>query len=412
MKIIAKILCLIIVLFFIYDNYIIATDNLSQIILEVDEKNPEIDQQITLSIYVKNLSVAAGTLRIYFDSDKLELIEKPENSNVINNTILYTWFSESGKNRSDDFIIDNFVFKAKNDGVSIFSLQAELYNENGEQIQVNVQPIEIRIGEDITQIQNLEDELQNDDENNTNLAIMRLNQEGIVPVFNKNIKEYYIILPESINDLQVTAIPENKKSKVSISGNQDLINGLNTIQIKVESENRKNSSEYKIYVTKTNDINKANTNLENLAIENVTLEPDYQEHITNYTASVTNDVENLNILAIPQNQNAKVVVSGDTNLKEGNNIITATVTAENGITFKKYQITVHKMSEEESKNILSEVTRTQNSITVTDNSKEIEEKKEEQKNIQGNKYLLWIAGAIAIVMLIGIAIIVVRKRKK
>ena len=407
-----------------------ADEKKSQIVLEVDEKNPQTGEEIILSIRTKNVSVAAGTLWIYFASENLEVIEKPENSNVVNNTIVYTWFNENGKNRSDDFVINQFIFKAKNNGISLLTAQAELFNEQGEQLKVNVQSVEIQIGEDITQIQNLAEveegiqELQTDDENNSSLAILRLNQEGINPVFDKNIKEYYITIPKNIDALEVTAIPENENSTVTITGNQNLKNGANTIQINVQSENEKNNSQYQIFVTKTNNTNTANANLETLAIENVTLSPDYQEEVTNYTASVTNDVESLNILAIPQNQNAKVTISGNDNLKEGDNTVTVTVTAENGVTFKKYGIIVHKMSEQEMKeqeeksqteqnqNVETSENEMENvNATLIDNAKEIEQQQEEKQEVENNNYLLWIGGVIVALIVVGVVVIMIRRKR-
>ncbi len=426
LKLLQKIICLttiILLLFIIFNNFVNAVEE-PKIILEVDNENPKQGELITLTIYAKNLSVAAGTLWIYFNTNNLELVEKPDNSNMVNNSIIYTWFSENGKNENGEFIINKFIFKAKNDGINLFTIQTELYNEQGEQIKTNIQPVEITIGEINTQIQTpLQEieELQNDDENNTNLAILRLNQEGINPIFNKNIKEYYIIVPEDINNIEVTAVPENKNSKVSIKGNQNLKSGENNIKIKVESENGKKNSEYQIYVTKTNDINASNANLENLAIEGVTLQPDYQEQVTNYTANVANDVDNLNILAVPQNKNAKANISGNYNLKQGDNIVTVTVTAENGNTIKKYKINVHKMSEEEQKqegkneNIISSINEAENNnlnnINI-DNSKEIKEKEEQQKKVEINNNLLKIGGIILVLIAIGIIIIIIIKKKK
>ncbi len=406
-----------------------ADEKKSQIVLEVDEKNPQAGEEIILNIRTKNVSVAAGTLWIYFDSENLEVIEKPENSNIVNNTIVYTWFNENGKNRSGDFEITDFTFKAKNDGINLFTAQAELFNEQGEEIKVSVEPVEVKTGEDITQIQNLSEaegieELQTDDEDNSNLAILRLNQEGINPTFDKNIKEYYITIPENIDKLEVTAIPENENSTVTITGNQNLKNGANTIQIKVQSENGKNNNQYQIYVTKTNNANTANTNLETLAIENVTLSPEYQEQVTNYTASVTNDVESLNILAIPQNQNAKVTISGNDNLKEGDNTVTVTVTAENGVTLKKYVITVHKMSKQEMKeqeersqteqnqNVETSENEMENvNATLIDNAKEIEQQQEEKQEVENNNYLLWIGGVIVALIVVGVVVIMIRRKR-
>ena len=183
--------------------------------------------------------------------------------------------------------------------------------------------------------------------NNTNLKILRLNQVGITPEFEKSIKEYYFITDMSINELEITAIPENENSTVKVTGNTDLKEGLNTISIEVESEDKTKSEIYKIYVTKTSNKELANSNLENLAIRQGALEPPFQENVTHYYVEVANDISKLDILAISQQMNATVIVEGNNELQVGDNIIKVNVTAEDGITNKRYVITAHRRSQQE-----------------------------------------------------------------
>ncbi len=183
--------------------------------------------------------------------------------------------------------------------------------------------------------------------NNTNLKILRLNHVGITPEFEKEIKEYYFLADMSINELEVTAIPENEKANVKITGNTDIKEGLNTINIEVESEDKTKTETYKIYVTKTDNKELANSNLENLAVRQGTLEPPFQADITHYYIEIANDVSKLDILAISQNMNAEVTLEGNDELEIGDNIIIVSVTAENGTTNKKYVITAHRRSEQE-----------------------------------------------------------------
>ena len=180
-----------------------------------------------------------------------------------------------------------------------------------------------------------------EDNYNTSLKIMRTNKENIVPNFDKEIFEYYLTVDNSTNSLELTAIPEDENSKVEIIGNQNFKQGTNIIEIKVIAPNG-NSNAYKIYVTKTNDIEKANTNLETLAIENVLLYPYFDTTITKYNVSVDNNVEKLNILAVPENVNAKVSIEGNDVLNVGDNTIVVNVLAEDGVTFRKYEIIAHR----------------------------------------------------------------------
>lgn len=182
---------------------------------------------------------------------------------------------------------------------------------------------------------------------NTDLKIMRLNKEGIRPDFQKEIKQYYFVADNSINNLEVTAIPENSKSKVTIKGNTNLKQGLNTIIIQVTSEDKTKTSTYKINVTKTANKELANANLENLAIRDIMLYPSFDSNITHYEIEVPNEIENLDILAIPEDIKSKVTITGKDNLKIGDNTIEVKVIAQDNITKKVYEIKAHRRNNEE-----------------------------------------------------------------
>lgn len=185
------------------------------------------------------------------------------------------------------------------------------------------------------------------DSSNTNLKILRLDHVGITPEFQKNIKEYYFLADMSINKFEVTAVPENENATVKISGNTNIKEGLNTINIEVRSEDKTKTETYKIYVTKTRNKEHANSNLENLAIREGTLEPPFQPNITQYYVDIPNNVSKLDILAISESINASVSVEGNDKLAIGDNTITVNVTAEDEITKKKYVITAYRRSEQE-----------------------------------------------------------------
>ncbi len=91
----------------------------------------------------------------------------------------------------------------------------------------------------------------------------------------------------------------------------------------------------------------SDTNLETLAIEDTLLYPAFDNDVTEYEAEVSNSTTSLNILAIPENENASVEIVWDNDLKEGDNLITINVTAKDGVTKKVYEINVYKRNEEE-----------------------------------------------------------------
>ena len=255
-----------------------------------------------------------------------------------------------------------------------------------------------------------------EDNDNTSLKIMRTNKENIVPNFDKEIFEYYLTVDNNTNNLDLTAIPENENSKVEIIGNKNFKQGTNIVEIKVISANGASNS-YKIYVTKTNDVEKANTNLETLAIENVLLYPYFDTAITKYNVSVDDDVEKLNILAVPENINAKVSIEGNDVLNVGDNTIVVNVLAEDGVTFRKYEIIAHRRNttEQETFEEQEEEETEQLEVLLSEYSEENIENNEINNNESDNKntdkiVLLFIIICLIIVFVFGV--IYLKKKRR
>lgn len=121
------------------------------------------------------------------------------------------------------------------------------------------------------------------------------------------------------------------------------------MKIKVISQDKSKIQDYIINVTKTNDFQSANTNLEILAIENALLVPNFNNTITHYNTQVSSDTKNLDIFAVPENENGKVEILGKDNINVGNNKVSVIVTAPNGITKRVYEVNVYKRNEQEQK---------------------------------------------------------------
>lgn len=369
-----------------------------------------------------NLDIAALTMQIYFDSTKMEYIKENENTNLLENSILYTWVDENGgKQRKQTEQIVELKFKAKEAGTANISASGEFYNSNGEDIKIQYGEGNVQIEELSTTQEEQETQSNNNiSSDNAYLEILRLDKEGITPSFNKEITEYYITVDSTVNNLQITAIPENIEANVEIKGNNNLVNGINKIQIIVTSKDESKKKIYNINVTKTSNIAASNTNLETLAIENVTLFPEFYENILNYKAEVSNETKSLNILAIPQSTSAQVVIEGNTNLKEGKNIVNVKVIAENKISEKNYIIEVYKRNSNEEVEALEE-----QEIKIEKANELIEEKEQNQEEAQqleyeintqnndNNYYNNIIIIVITIVIILGgiTAFIIYRKKK-
>ena len=97
----------------------------------------------------------------------------------------------------------------------------------------------------------------------------------------------------------------------------------------------------------TENTNMVNTNLEILAIENVLLYPPFDTNVTKYDIEISNETSKLNILAVPENEKASVQITGNDDLKEGKNLIKITVTAQDGLSRKVFEVNCYKRSKEE-----------------------------------------------------------------
>lgn len=84
-----------------------------------------------------------------------------------------------------------------------------------------------------------------------------------------------------------------------------------------------------------------NKNLTTLKIEGITIEPEFNPEVTQYTAHVDGDVTELKIDAKSEDAKAKVEIEGNKDLKEGSNMVKIKVTAEDETT-RTYFIDVSK----------------------------------------------------------------------
>lgn len=402
---------IIFVLICISFNYIYAKND---IVLEtVDEVIINKEFKLDINIYGEN--VYALTINILFDSSKVEFIGDNTDIEVYENKLIYTWFDETGgfDPKSNENII-SLKFRAIGSGEVNFGLNGEIYNLEGEISDINYIGTSLKIKD----IENIEGyNIQLEDNNSLLLKEMRINYEGISPEFNKEIENYYFVTDEDINNIAVEAIPENTKAKVNINGNDNIKDGLNKIQIEVVLND--NKKVYTINVTKTSNLELANANLENLAVDSYFLEPEFNSSVTNYNIEVSNDIDKLNILAVPQNINASVNILENENLKEGNNEIKIIVNAQDKITKKEYILNVYKRSIREDMEYinerqiqierLSEILE-ENVENQNKNNKIIENKNNDDYLVNNDKRNLLIIIFAIIILLMVVVIVKVEKK--
>jgi len=89
-----------------------------------------------------------------------------------------------------------------------------------------------------------------------------------------------------------------------------------------------------------NNVKKSSDNsLSNLLVENVDLTPKFSKEVYEYTATVENEIDKINIIAKTNHSKASVTGKGEQELVEGENIFKIVVKAENGST-RTYTINI------------------------------------------------------------------------
>lgn len=234
----------------------------------------------------------------------------------------------------------------------------------------------------------------------SNNFLNSLSVEGytLSPEFNKYTLTYYIVIPSTVNSVNVYAEAENEKATTKISGNTKLSKKENTIKILVTAQN-KTTRTYSIVATKQ-EVNELR--LTELEIQGATIHEPLSDMNYNYTANIKSDtdVTDLKVNAVASMENAEIEILGNTGLEAGENVIT--IILKNGNNVVTYQVTVNVEVE---KTVMSEV-KNNPVMDVFNKVKDyiVNFFKDDNKTIA-------VLVAVAVILLILIIILIIKIRK-
>lgn len=205
--------------------------------------------------------------------------------------------------------------------------------------------------------------------NDANLSNLSVTGQTLSPAFTPDKTDYKVTVPNDVSSLNVSAVTNDPKAKVSITGNNNLSIGKNNIIVEVQAEDG-TKKVYTIEVTRSvnNSSNNTPTNpnppaqtqtptdkkptskSSNNNLKSISGIPglNFNPSQTNYDISIPFETKDLNVSAIPQDSKAKVQISNSklTDLEVGKtNTITIVVTAEDS-SVKVYTINVKRSSYE------------------------------------------------------------------
>lgn len=224
---------------------------------------------------------------------------------------------------------------------------------------------------------------------------------------------YDVTVPNNVSSINVYANKGHSGQTISGTGTKTLNVGTNTFNVLVTAEDGTTKKIYTINIrrkakdetTNTEEPEDTTDNTENgeeqpkevfglseLGITGFDLDPEFKTDIFEYKLQLKEDKDKLDIITVATEANSNITITGNENLKNGENIITILITNETGDKTATYQITVNKDIETKDNTIAEEQERIQ---------------QEKQKKI------IILSASAAFVVIVGvIAIIVIIKKSK
>ena len=172
------------------------------------------------------------------------------------------------------------------------------------------------------------------------LKSLSVSNQNISPAFDKSKTSYTLTVPNDTTSIDVSAIANDSKATVTISGNTNLKVGVNPVKITVKAENG-TTNVYTINVTRkassasgttTTPTKSSNNYLKSLETTNGDIKPNFDKAKNNYSITVPYNISRLtDITAIPEDEKATAKINGNANFKVGEvNTVEIIVTAEDG----------------------------------------------------------------------------------
>ena len=219
---------------------------------------------------------------------------------------------------------------------------------------------------------------------------------------------YSVTVPNEAESVEIYASKGQSGQKITGTGVKQLKEGTNAINVVVTAEDGTTTKTYTINIERksaeTTDDKEENTEeqpeetsteeeetfgLKDLKIDGLELTPEFKTDVYEYSAELKEDKTSLELTTIATEENAEIEVTGNEDLKDGENIITVIVKEKDTDKTATYQITVNKISNEQN-------------ITDTAINK---------MQLSQNKIIVICAGVAVIILIIIILIVIIKKRK-
>lgn len=180
---------------------------------------------------------------------------------------------------------------------------------------------------------------------NCDLSSLTCSNATLSPAFSKGTTYYSATVPYSVESLNLSYKTADGAARVSVSGNT-LVVGDNTVTVTCTAATGAKKN-YTISVTRQQDPNyKPSTNalLKELTLDVGTLSPAFSGAVTEYVAYVPYETHSATLSGVAKDEKALKVTESTMQLtREGDNVMSVTCTAEDGVTAKTYTVHVYRM---------------------------------------------------------------------
>ena len=297
------------------------------------------------------------------------------NINVSGNGISGGNYASQTDDLSEKTTTKTFKLDTSKEGTYTIKMQGDITDENGKTTKIE-KSITVKVNKSNSEPIQSTPTTSSNTTTASKSTEARLSNFGIKPNdfsgFKRDKTEYSTEVPNNVTKVNVYATALDKNAKVSGAGDVQLKEGENTVKVTVTAE-AGNTKVYTLTIkrrtaaedataTTNDDTTTTNTEattsdafgLESLDIKDVKLKPSFKTEIYKYEIDLNKDLSQLDISAIPTDDDTTVEIAGNEDLKDGENLITIVVANKKTKETATYQITVNKNVEVETESNGSE----------------------------------------------------------
>lgn len=296
---------------------------------------------VTVTCAISGSGILAVQGQLSYDQDALDLISAES-------LLGSSW--QMDQNGSTILLRDNSLQDPINGTVPVFSVTFRVRQDAtpGSSVQAAIRDVMVSDGDDDTALggDSWSADILRPYSSNNKLAHLGCGDGELSPAFDPGVTDYRIKVPFSVESLSLSTEPDHSRSKVSVSGNDSLTVGDNTITITVTAENG-STRRYFIYAERGQDPNYVpndDARLAGLTPSHGRLSPEFSPKIREYVVYVPYETTSIRMDATPRDSLAHDVTGlRKTKLDVGDNLLKVKCIAEDEETFKVYQVHVWRM---------------------------------------------------------------------